>query len=171
MVRVVLLLALCAPAFAQDSPLSVEGELMRVAGTTEQEKVVYVRDALVEMRDAVRSIVRLADVARREGDTESMACVTSRLTTERALLNVAEASEINLKAALAEGRAERADSEFRKVAVALSTGRIALAEAERCVDKSDNPLYPDSAGVVEDTQGVEPEYFDTTDPPPSSPFQ
>lgn len=120
-----------APAMAQDP--GVTGELERVASTTPQEKLDYAVAAKDEMRAAVKDISTLADTARRENEQERLQCINARLTTIRALLQVTEAAESAMQVALEAGESERADHEFRKIAVARTKTRELVREAQACV--------------------------------------
>ncbi len=117
-------------ALAQEP--GVSGELERVATTSPEEKISYSATALEEMRNGIKSVTKLVETARRDGDVEKLQCVTNRLTAMRALLQVSEAADGSMQEALANSEPEKGDHEFRKIAVALSKSRQLLAEAERC---------------------------------------
>ena len=165
-------------AFAQEG---VASELERTASTTPQEKVQYASTANQEMRDAVKHVTKLLDGARRESDVEGLQCLTNRLTSIRALLQVSEGAELAMKDALGSGEAEKANHEFRKIAVALSKSRQLMAEAERCAAQDTTLASGDSSirvegGIVgvdpsEDTGGLDIDVFEIGfDPPDASPF-
>jgi len=116
----------------------VAGDLERSSSTTPQEKVKYAADSNSEMRDAVKTVLKMLEGARRESNVEELQCLSNRLTSIRALAQVSEATEITMKESLAKGQQERAAYEFRKIAVALTKTRRLLAEANRCVDNQSN---------------------------------
>ncbi len=89
------------------------------------------------MRNAVKAVSKMLEGARRESNVEHLQCLTNRLTAIRALVQVSETAEVAMKDALSAGESERADHEFRKIAVALTKTRQLLAEAERCMDDPD----------------------------------
>lgn len=120
-----------APAMAQD-PMGVSSEIERTATTSPQEKIVYAESSNQEMRDAERTIAKLLEVSRKNGDAEAIECLVNRLTSVRALLQVGEAAELQMKTAISTGDDDRANHEFRKIAVAISKTRMLLAEAQRC---------------------------------------
>lgn len=171
-------LALFTPvAVAQDpGATGVTGELERLASTSPQEKLQYSADALEEMRNGVKTVTKLVETARREGNVEELQCLNGRLTAMRALLQVSEAADVTMQESLAANSAERADHEFRKVAVALAKSRQLLAEADRCTTL-DETVNGDTTVRVEgplegDDSGTSP--FDDLDigfdPPEASPF-
>jgi len=174
----VLLSALTAsPALAQ-SPGGVSSELERTASTSPDEKKAYAEVSNQEIRDADKQISKLLEAAKKEGDTEATECLLSRLTAVRALLSVSERAEGAMGEALAAGNEEKANHEFRKIAVAVSKTRMLRAEANRCTaDESeggDNTIV-DWESFLQDYQDVFDEYdLDDLDfgqdPPQVSPF-
>ena len=145
--RTLCFLALLAatPALAQDpggDPTGVSSELERTATTSPQEKIAYAETSNQEIRDAEKQVSRYLDQARKDGDAEAIECLVNRQTSVRALLQVSEQAEISMKDAIASGDDERANHEFRKIAVAVSKTRMLLAEAQRCA--SDQQLQPGS---------------------------
>lgn len=164
-------------AMAQET--GVTGELERAASTTPQEKLDYAVDANEEMRSAIKSISKLVEVARRENNVETLQCLNTRLTAMRALLQVSEGAEVALNETLAAGEAERADHEFRKVAVARTKTRQLLAEAEQCTQEGGLTRGDGTVVTVEgelsgddsDMDAVPFDPFDLgIDPPEASPF-
>jgi hypothetical protein len=165
-----------APATAQDS--GVAGDLERTAQASPQEKAQYSADAAVELQASVKDVEKLAEEARREGDTEQVDCVNARLSQLRALAQVTEVAGAAMKDAMDAGQQERADHELRKIAVALSKSRQLTLEAQACVD--DSGLASGETNVrVEgglDGEGDETDALDVDvldggyDPPQQSPF-
>lgn len=135
---VVVLLATAwgSPAFAQD-PVGVSSELERTASTTPEEKIAFAASANAEIREAVKAIAKLVEEARREANTTAYQCLTTRQTALRALSQVSETAEGSLQMALASKQVEKADHEYRKIAVALGKGRILRAEAEGCLSEGE----------------------------------
>jgi len=170
-------LVVAVPASAQD--VGVTGEIVGTQTTSPQEKIQYAIDATAEMRDAVKSVVKLLEGARRESSVERLQCLSYRLTALRALVQVSEAADTAMKESLAAGATERADHEFRKIAVALSKTRQLLAEAERCLDdsgmRSGESVTEYTGGITDDGDDTEGVGFDAMDlqedPPHASPFQ
>jgi len=125
-------LAASGRALGQD-PTVIVSDLERAATTTPQEKIAYAESANEEMREAVRQIQRLLEQARKDVDADAIECLISRLTSVRALLQVSEQAEISMKNSIAAAEEEKANHEFRKIAVAVSKTRLLLAEAQGCV--------------------------------------
>ena len=154
--------------------------LEQTATSTPQQKLEYAQEANDEMSDAVKFVGKLLEGARRDSDVEGLQCLTSRLTSIRALLQVSQSAELVMKDALGTGQGEKAEHEFRKVAVALSKSRQLLAEAERCASSDDNLSSGDSSirvtrnsleGSEADTAALAFEDFETgLDPNEGTPF-
>jgi hypothetical protein len=141
--------------------------------------VQYVRSALEEMMSGLKSVSRLSDAARREGDDEMLRCVQVKLSNVRALMMVSERANGAMKEAQARSSTERAEHEFRKIVVSLAKVRQFVAEAEACMgDVGTTPgtseVQVDAAGL-EGADEMEPmdDYFTVlgVDPPPTSPFE
>jgi hypothetical protein len=110
----------------------VLSELERTSTTTNAEKIAYAASANEEIVATVKTIGKLLDTARRDSDTEAITCLAGRLTTMRALQQVSDAAGVEMNSALKSAETERADHEFRKIAVAVSKTRALAADAERC---------------------------------------
>jgi hypothetical protein len=168
-------LPLLAPTAQAQEP-GVVGELERVASTTPQEKIQYSADALEQMRNGIKSVTKLVETARRDGDVEKLQCVTNSLTSMRALLQVSEKASVQMQEALNGNNAALADHELRKIAVAKSRSDQLLAEAERCytqqpADGEDTIVRVE--GGVEGDDDVVTDFNDLDvgiDPPEASPF-
>lgn len=170
------LLGVQGDAIAQET--GVSGELERSASTTPQEKLTYALEANEEIRISIRGISKMVETARRENNVERLQCLNSRLTAIRALVQVSESAEVAMKEALAVGRTDRADHEFRKIAVARTKTRQLQAEADRCIEDS-SARVGETSVVVEggdlgdesDLNAVPFDPFDLGfDPPEASPF-
>jgi DNA-binding phage protein len=165
-------------ARAQEDPTTgVTSELERTASATPQEKIAYAEVSNEEIRDAEKQIVRLLEQARKDNDPEAIECLVNRLTSVRALLQVSVSSEVAMRDAIAAGLDEKANHEFRKIAVAISKTRMLLAEAQRCA--SEQQVEPgqtlvDWEAALADEGDLDP--LDVTDftlgldPPQVSPF-
>lgn len=137
-----------APTWAQ-SPgggSGVTSELERTSSTSPEEKTAYAEAGNNEIAEAEKTVSKLLEAAKREGNTEAVQCITTKLTSLRALQQVSEAAEASMLEALEAGNDEKASHEFRKVAVAVSKTRMLLAEAQRC--DQDQTLDP-GVSVVE----------------------
>lgn len=166
-------------AYAQDGEVGVVGDLERTASTTPEEKMDYASAANTEVDEVVKSITKLVEAARRDSDVEQLQCLNNKLTAVRALRGVSESAEDAMQKRLEAGDLERADHEFRKIAVALAKARQLMAEAERCTDSGalrdgSTTLVVEGGEVGSDEDTKSPEFpveYDVSfDPPDASPF-
>lgn len=173
------LAALATPivALKAQDPTGVVSDLERTATTSPQEKIAYAESSNQEIRDAEKQIARLLEQARKDSDAEAIECLQNRLTSVRALLSVSEAAEISMRDAIAAGAEEKANHEFRKIAVAISKTRLLLAEAQRCasdqqVESGSTIVDWESALADEaDLSDLDLDDFDIgLDPPQRSPW-
>jgi DNA-binding phage protein len=161
---------------AQD-PTGVISDLERTATTTPAEKIAYAESSNQEIRDAEKQITRLLEQARKDSDAEAIECLQNRLTSVRALLQVSETAEVSMRDAIAAGAEEKANHEFRKIAVAVSKTRLLLAEAQRCASdqqvESGSTLVDWESALAEenDLDDLDIDDFDIgLDPPQRSPW-
>lgn len=132
-------------------PLGASSELARTAATTSEEKLEYAKLTITELQDGTRTIARLAEVARRDGATaEATSCITKKLSDIRLLLNVTGESKLSMEEALSFKEVERADHEFRKIAIARTKGRALVAEAYSCTGEEVTESGVTSVDVVSD---------------------
>lgn len=117
-------------AVAQDQ--GIRSELERSASTSDEEKLNYADTAQSEIDDTLRQANKMLEVARRDGDADRVQCLTSRLTSVRALQVVTDGASNAMRTAIENGQADKADHEFRKIAVALGKTRMLAAEAQQC---------------------------------------
>jgi len=175
-VLLVPLFSLVGEVQAQD-PAGVTSDIDRTATTSPQEKIAYAEASNQEIRDAEKAISRLLEQSRKDADAEAIECLVNRLTSVRALLQVSEAAEVAMKDAIAAGTEEKANHEFRKIAVAVSKTRMLLAEAQRCASdqqvESGTTLVDWESAIADedDLDDLDIDDFDIgLDPPPVSPF-
>jgi hypothetical protein len=151
-------------------------DLERAASSTPQEKIAYAESANAEIEEGVRAINRLLEQARKDADADAIECLISRLTSVRALLQVSQSAEISMANAIAAAEDEKANHEFRKIAVAVSKTRMLLAEAQRCASEQQlesGTTLVDWTTVLGVETGDPPDVTLTTtnlEPPPVSPF-
>ncbi len=167
-------LLLVPMAFAQDD--GMQTELERLSGLSLDELIPYAEAANLEIADAVREVERMQDIAERESAGEVTACVTSRLTTVRALQQVAlgataeMADHIESQDPDGPTMAKHAAS---RIAVAVSRSRQAVVQSQRCSAEGDggDDTVVDVDGGADDTIDEAPEDPEPpTGPPPVSPF-
>jgi hypothetical protein len=176
-VLVVALLVSSDIAWAQDAASS----LQQSSSISTQEKLDFTDAALSEMKDNIKAIRKLMDSAERDGDLDQIQCVRNKLASIQALLSVSERAQGAMKDALSNGQVDRAEYEFRKLAVAISKVRQFMAEAQACVGTED--LANGSSQNIDVSTGALPADDDATsevpsndvfigvDPPNASPFE
>jgi hypothetical protein len=177
----VLMLAWSAPSWAQDLP-SMTSEIERTADTTNSEKQAYAASAMTEMGDTLKQVTRLIEGARKDSDAEKVMCLTSRISSVRALNSVTEAANRVLGEAIDRGDSDRAAHEFRKIAVALNKTRVLLAESIQCdqgqkvqpgetlVDLLSGLVSEDELESILDQAALDGLDVGVYDPPEVSPF-
>jgi hypothetical protein len=119
-------------AFAQDSVGGISSELERTATTTAAEKAAYADSATAEISEAVSTMKGLKETAGKDGDDDAEDCITPLHARADRLKPVSQKASADMKGAIANGDNERADHEFRKIAVAVSNVRALLAESQQC---------------------------------------
>jgi len=163
---------------AQQSGMS--GELERAGKVDPREMSNFARSSIEEIVAASKTIAKMVDQARRDGEMEEVNCLESRLSYVRALLMVTERANGSMREAQAAGMADRAEHEFRKMAVAVSKVRQFLAEAEACLGEGGSTPgtteldVNDGAGLEEEdpTEATDdPSAVVDEDPPNTSPFE
>ncbi|MGC6493204.1 MAG: hypothetical protein ACON5B_10240 [Myxococcota bacterium] len=163
-------------AVAQEDP-GVATTVERVGSASPEEMLVFARDATEEGRSIVKSLDKLIESSPGlEGSGRE--CVQFNYLAAKSLSQVGDAAQASMKAALQNGQRERADHEFRKIAVALKKGRQLYAEAERCAlgdsaqdGKTRVKIDGDLADGVDETREVASDLMDYGfDPPDGSPF-
>jgi len=115
-----------------DGPGGISSELERTATTTPAEKAAYADSSTAEIAEAVSTISTLFQSAAKDADIEAQQCLSGRLASAKALKQVSQRASADMKNAISDGNSERADHEFRKIAVAVSKTRTLLAEAQQC---------------------------------------
>jgi len=164
-------------AAADDGGLS--GELEQSSSTSPKEKEAFVTGALSEIRDIAKSVSKALEDAEGDQDLVRSNCLTKKQASISSLVEVAERAEDQMNQYLADGNTDKADFEFRKVAVALSKARQFAAEADACLgDSGTQPGVTDVQVTIEGlADGDDLEPIDDgnddigVDPPDTSPFQ
>jgi hypothetical protein len=172
-----LILAWSPPALAQDE--AVTGGLEKTSATSAKDKEAFVSSALTEIKGIAKGISKALEDAERESDMVRSNCLTKKQASVATLVEVAEQAQAQMNGYLAGGDSEKADFEFRKVAVALSKARQFSAEADACLGESGTqPGVTDVQVTVEgladgdDLAPIDDGNDDIgVDPPETSPFQ
>ncbi len=102
---------------------------------TPEQKVDFSSSALAELRGYVKEVSRLTETARRDGNVEQLQCLTNRLTSLRALVQVTESADASMRSAVTQRSADRIDHEFRKISVAHTKSQTLASEAQRCTNE------------------------------------
>jgi hypothetical protein len=163
-------------ASAQES--SASGQIEQSSQTSPEEKIQFTDMALAEMRESVKQVAKMVEASEREKNMVAIQCLSRKLTTMRALLEVSESSGVSLKQALADGEYQTAEHEYRKIAVALNKVRQFRAEADACGGGGGAKPGQTHVEVVESAistdDETEPPQFEGefgNQPPPTSQFQ
>jgi len=117
-------------AAAQDPGISTE--LERTSRTTAAEKLTYADSATAEITDAVATLSTALANAREGEDVEAVQCISLRLNDAEPMRQVADDANTVLRNAIANGELDRANHEFRKIALALAQTRRLAGEALLC---------------------------------------
>ena len=148
--------------------------------TSPSEKLSFAQSALDEMSESLETVTSLYESAKeRDNDAELLQCVLMKQASIKALLDVSLRSNESMQEALASGANERAEHEFRKIAVALSKSRQFLAEAEACAgqgsvvagDTQLEVLTTQGISDADETDSTDEDVTVGTDPPSSSQFE
>ena len=165
-------------AFAQDD--GIRAQLEQSGSTTTDEKREFAVSAQAEMDRAVKQLAESMEDAEKDREAVRLNCLSKKLSSARTLSQVANAAKEDMDAAIAENQMDRAEHEFRKIAVALQKTREFAAEGEACVgDAGTSPGITSvdvSQGNLDDADDTEPLDDGSTgllgvDPPDTSPFQ
>jgi hypothetical protein len=128
-----LTLLLGAPGISvAQQPGGISSELEKTASTTPEQKLSYAQKANSEVSSDEKAVSEMLEKARKDQQAQVIECLLSRLTAIRALQSVGQRAEGSLQDAVSQGAEEKANHEFRKIAVAVAKSRQLRAEANRC---------------------------------------
>jgi Fe2+ transport system protein B len=155
-------------------------QLEQSSETSSAEKQDFVSNANKEMEAAVKKLTKAMSDAEREREAVQLNCLSKKLSSARTLSEVAESASEAMNAAINENNLDKAEHEFRKIAVALQKTREFAAEGEACLgDAGSAPGVTSvdvSQGNLDDEDDTEPIDDGSTgllgvDPPDTSPFE
>lgn len=178
--RLIVALILCVallPLVASAQDTSVSGQIEQSSQSSPEEMIRFTDMALEEMRQAVKDVSKMVEAAEREQAMVAIQCISRKLTTMRALLEVSESSGVALKQALADGENDRAQHDFRKIAIALSKVRQFHAEADACGGGGAQPgttnieVIESAISTDDETDELDLGMDFGDQPPPTSQFQ
>jgi len=118
---------------AHAAPAGATVAVEQAATISPKEKVDFTHSAVVEIEEAIKQVEKLLEQAEKDKNQEQIDCLTRKLTPMRALMDVARSSDNAMQTAMSVNDSVHADTEFRKVAVALEKVREFLQEALTCV--------------------------------------
>jgi len=167
------------PALAQESGSSSATDSTTAKKINPKQKMSYATDLIGEMRTGLRQGLKLYDAASKEGDNVKLQCMKGKIESIKALIYVSERAEMSMQEAFADGANDRADHEFRKIAVANAKVRQLVADAEYCMGEIGavngiTEVEVNTEGItdsVEEDEFAEIDPFEAFDPPPVSPFE
>jgi uncharacterized protein YPO0396 len=158
----------------------IKAQLEQSAATSSAEKMEFAGTANKEMDAAVKKLAKAMSDAEREREAVQLLCLSKKLSSARTLTEVAEHASEAMDAAIAENNLDRAEHEFRKIAVALQKTREFAAEGEGCLGDGGSAPGVTSVDVtrgnLDDEDDTEPIDDGSTgllgiDPPDTSPFE
>ena len=124
-------LLFAAPASAQDKAATIQGPVARSV-LSDAQKLEKSAESQERMKSVLRSVLGRVEDARNEKDVVKLNCVNEKLTQVKALLKVAEQSDIQLHEALV-NKDPVAESEFGKIAIARSKIDGLKIDADQCI--------------------------------------
>lgn len=90
-------------------------------------------DSFNELSDISRNISGILENATRKGDMERVQCIRARQTSISALVDISKQAKSNISNSLSSNNLLKADSELRKISVALSKAKQFASEVESCL--------------------------------------
>ena len=169
-------LLFAAPASAQDKAATFQGPVARSV-LSDAQKLEKSAESLERMKSVLRSVLGRVEDARNEKDVVKLNCVNEKLTQVKALLKVAEQSDIQLHEALV-NKDPVAESEFGKIAIARAKIDGLKIDADQCigqlayiVDEKTTVEVQQPAGLPDrgNGGGTGTGYRGSTPPPPAPP--
>jgi uncharacterized protein YfkK (UPF0435 family) len=164
--------------YAQDGPATepsadVTVPMQKQAQLSPTEMVAQAESLIRKMQEALKRVVGLQQVARKQKDVIKLNCVNDKLLQIKQLLNIAEAALTNTHEAIAQHDDGARYHEFSKLVISEQQVGVLVGEAENCIGEElvflgptevivDGPDIPDPTERAED-RGIE-------DPAYASPF-
>lgn len=145
--------------------------------TSDKDKLRYSEDSIQEMREALGTIQKMIEAARKEKDLVLLNCLNEKYSSINALLKVTETANILMSEALGQNNSQQGDHQFRKIVIARFKAKQFLQEANECSGDSgrttsevlDEVKIQVEVGLTGETQVTDP--VDTgTDPAPPPPI-
>jgi hypothetical protein len=131
---------------------------------------------MTKMKDALKRVIHLQELTRRQKDVIKLNCVNDKLLQVKQLLNIAESANTDLSEAIARNDEEGRYHQFGRITIAHQQVTTLAGEAENCVGEDISFLGPTEVTVDKpdepDDPTIEPvPQFPFVDPPPvASPY-
>jgi hypothetical protein len=98
-----------------------------------RQRLDYSEDTVTEVKDAVRKVLKMVEVAQKDKEVLLLNCLNEKLAGLKALLKVVEDSDMAMQEALARENNDLAAHEYQKIDMARGQAQQLIAEAEACV--------------------------------------
>lgn len=98
-----------------------------------RQRLDYSEDTVTEVKGAVRTVLKMVEVAQKDKDVLLLNCLNEKLAGLKALLKVVEDADMAMQEALARENNDLAAHEFQKIDMARGQALQLIAEAEACV--------------------------------------
>jgi hypothetical protein len=155
---------LCGDVLAAPAPEAPAEVGQKAESIPDPEKLKRSQEYLVQMRQALRSILGKLEEARDAKDVVKLNCINEKLTNIKGLLRISEQADIALQEAVAKREQQTAEHEFSKLTIARQKVEQLRAEAEQCVGMLAFETGPTEV-TVEEPQDL-PQLDPTQTPPP-----
>ncbi len=134
--------------------------------SSNKEKLKFANQVQEEMREAIATLQKRVDEARKAKDVVYLSCLNEKLSNLNALLKVAETATILMQEAITQSNAEQVDLLFRKVYIARQKARQLLRDAEECSYQAGEVMESEGEGEAEIQEIQRPikEYDEPLDP-------
>ena len=98
-----------------------------------RQRLDYSEDTVTEVKDAVRKVLKMVELAQKDKDVLLLNCLNEKLSGLKALLKVVADADMAMQEAMARENNDLAAHEFQKIGMARGQSLQLLAEAEACV--------------------------------------
>ncbi len=160
----------------EETPAEVDVPMRKKAQISPRDMATQGANYIDKMKEVLKRIVELQEIARRNKDVIKLNCVNDKLLQVKQLLNIAEAASTNMSEAIARRDEEGRYHEFGRITIANQQVSVLGTEAENCIGEDLSFLGPTEVTVEEPEQPDDPTVeptpeFPVVEPPPvASPF-
>lgn len=149
-----------------DHTAEADVSMKKRANISPRDMVNQAADYLEKMKETLRHVVGLQEVARRGKDVIKLNCVNDKLLQVKQLMNIAEAANTNLSEAIARNDEEGRYHEFGRITIAQQQVAVLGTEAENCIGEDLSFLGPTEVTVDAPEEPEDP----TVSPDPTFPI-